>query len=140
MSNLERAKALLFSKGYTCAVCGEGNAYFSTERGVKPLLSWVESGVNFQDYSAADKVVGKATAFLYLLLGVKEVYAGVISQAAFELLEARGVKVEYHTLAEYIINRRGDGTCPFETAVLSVEEEKEAYSVIQAKYKELSAQ
>ncbi len=130
MEALNKAKALLRANGYTCVVCKGEQVAFSTERGVKPLLDWYEGGVNFTGYSVADKVVGKATAFLYLLLGIRSVYAGVISRSALKVLQREKITVEYGELVEHIVNRRGDGICPFEAAVLEIEDSTEAYAAI----------
>jgi hypothetical protein len=86
-------------------------------RGIRPLLELLENGTDLHGYSAADKVVGKAAAFLYCLLGVKALHAGVISQPALAVLEATGIVVRYSTLVPAIRNRTGDGFCPMETAV-----------------------
>jgi hypothetical protein len=87
-------------------------------RGVKPLVIWLSSGEDFHGFSAADKVIGKATAFLYVLLGVKAVYASVISEGALDVLTKNGIDTQYGCVVEHIINRAGDGICPFEQAVL----------------------
>ena len=79
MDNWEKAKTLLAEGGYTCVICGGDKVYTSHERGVKPLLELLEQGAELKGFSAADRVVGKAAAFLYVLLGVSAVYAGVIS-------------------------------------------------------------
>ncbi len=135
MSDLEIARERLSSGEFTCVLRKDAQTYASSRRGVKPLVEWLQSGENFQGFSAADKVVGKATAFLYVLLGVKEVYARVVSKSALEVLQKKGVGVEYDTLVENIINRKGDGICPFEAAVLPVKDEKEAYERILTKLK-----
>lgn len=137
MSQLDRAKELLKSNNFTCAVCKEDKAYTSTDRGVKPLVLWYESGTDMKNASAADKVVGRGAAFLYLLLGIGELYAQVISKPALELLSENGVAVYYGTLADNIINRQGNGICPFEEAVLNVTDPHEAYISIIQKMKDL---
>lgn len=135
MKELVKAKKLLLSGGYTCVLYKDDDIYTSTQRGVKPLANWVESGHNFQNYIAGDKVVGKATAFLYVLLGVKAVYAHVISKAALQVLNQHNICLEYDELVEHIINRRGDGICPFEEAVLDIDDSLEAHKVIRRKMK-----
>ena len=137
MRDLIRAKELLATDKYTCVLCRDGENIFSEQRGVKPLVDMYSQGVDLKGFSAADKVVGKATAFLYLLLGVNEIYARVISRLALELLSENGVFVEYGVLTENIINRRGDGICPFEEAVLGISDRQEAYRVIICKMKEM---
>lgn len=138
MSDLEQAKVKLQKGEYTCVVCKGDNLYTSTHRGVRPLMEWIEQGVDFVGYSAADKVVGKATAFLYVKLGVKEVYARVISKPALEVLCANQIVAEYDTLVDNIINRKGDGFCPFELTVLSTEDPATAYQLIQQKLAQLN--
>lgn len=137
MNDLDQAKARLQAGEYTCVVCKGESLYTSTHRGVKPLMEWIEQGVDFVGYSAADKVVGKATAFLYVKLGVKEVYARVISKPALEVLCANQIVAEYDTLVDNIINRKGDGFCPFELAVLSTDDPATAYQLIQQKLAQL---
>ena len=44
-------------------------------------------------FAAADRVVGRAAAFLYVLLGAGEIYAGVMSDTAADVLERFGVAV-----------------------------------------------
>ncbi len=137
MHDLEEAKRLLLQGTYTCVICQNDCVFTSVQRGVKPLVLWKEEGRTFQGFSAADKVVGKATAFLYLLLGVRAVYAGVVSRAALETLKNARIYVEYGTLTDYVVNRNKDGVCPFERAVLSIDDKDEAYLAIRRKMDEL---
>lgn len=138
MTDLLMAKQHLNSGTYTCVLCCGEKTYYSEHRGVRPLMEWLEGGTELKGFSAADKVVGKATAFLYILLGVTAVYARVISRSALQLLQQHGITAEYDTLAENIINRKGDGICPFEAAVLNVDDPEEAFRVICHKRQELS--
>lgn len=138
MTEFVTAKKLLQSGRYTCVLCKNGNIYLSEKRGVKPLVMWLDSGADFSGYSAADKVVGKGAAFLYVLLKVKEIYASVISKGALSVLNQYGIQVEYGTLVENIINRTGTGICPFEDAVADINEADAAYTKIVRKMKEMN--
>lgn len=129
-SNLTKAIAQLNSGAYTCALCKEDTIYTSTERGVKPLLDWLDNGINLNGFSAADKVVGKAAAFLYVLLGVKEVYAPVMSESAVYTLARNGVQPYCDQSVKHIINRTGTGFCPMEEVVMDITEPKEAINRI----------
>ena len=135
--DLEKAKTELDAGEYTCVLALGESIYTSTFRGVRPLVSWYESGLELCGYSAADKVVGKATAFLYILLGVRSLYASVISRPALELLESAHIKIEYGTLTDNIINRAGDGICPFEAAVLDISTPEDAYAAILEKMRSM---
>ena len=135
--NLKNAREILLSRGYTCVLCRGEETYTSNLRGVKPLVQWVESGLDLRGFSAADKVVGKATAYLYVLLGVRALYAQVISDSALAVLRQQGIAVEYGTLVPHIINRAGDGICPFEAAVMEIGEPEAAYTAIRARMREM---
>lgn len=137
MTELKRAKVILNLSEYTCVLSDGEREIFSLERGVKPLVGWLDSGEDFSRFCAADKVVGKATAFLYVLLKIKGVYARVISKRAMQVLKEHGIYVEYDTEVEHIINRAGDGICPFEKAVLEEDNPQKAYEVIVRKIAEI---
>ena len=136
-SDLKRAVSLLESGGYTCVLCSEDKLFTSYDRGVKPLLEWIDSGTDMKDFSAADKVVGKAAAFLYVILGVKAVYANVMSKPAKSVLIENGISAEYCCLTEAVRNRAGTGYCPMETAVKNISEPKAALAEIRRKLEEL---
>lgn len=127
---MEKAKEILVRNGYTCVLYGAGKVYYATQRGVKPLVDFLESGVDFSGFSAADKTVGLGAAHLYVLLGVKSVWAKVMSQAAKTLLQQQGIAVSCDNEVPYIINRKGDGICPVEAAVTGIASSTEALSVI----------
>lgn len=131
--DLAKARQELDSSAYTCVVCKGNTVYTATERGVKPLLSWLDSGTDLQDFCAADKVVGKATAYLYCLLGVYAVYAHVMSRPAAQVLKENGIRAYWGSLVDGIINRKGTGPCPFEEAVMDIHSPDSALDAIRAK-------
>ena len=128
--NTQIAKDILIKNGYTCVLVDGGEEHHSTLRGVKPLIDFLESGKSFEGFSAADKTVGLGAAHLYILLGVKSVWANVISTPAKALLEQNEICVFYETEVPFIINRAGDGRCPIETAVNGITDPARAYDVI----------
>lgn len=137
-NDLIKAKDLLESGGYTCVLCRDDIVYTSTERGVRPLLQWLDAKVDMAGYSAADKVVGNAAAFLYVLLKVDTVYAPVMSEAAIHTLERHGIQAIYDLAVEAIRNRRNTGFCPMETAVTGIDSPVEALTAIEERLKELA--
>lgn len=137
MNDLLSAKQYLKENNFTCVLIKGDLMFSSDERGVKPLVEFLNSGTDFTGFSAADKVVGKATAFLYALLNVKEVYAFVISESAISVLEQNGIKAEYGEKVKNIINRKGDGICPFEKAMLDITDKFKAKEIIVSKMKEM---
>lgn len=137
MAHLEQAKQLLKAEGYTCVILNDTQCYTSTRRGIAPLMEYLEQGIDVKDYSAADKVVGKAAAYLYVLLGIAELYACVISNPALDVLNRYHIPVQYDTLVPAIRNRTDTGFCPMECAVLEIDNVEEAYGILKAKLEEM---
>ena len=131
--DLINAHNLLDTGNYPCVLCRDDTTYTATDRGVAPLLNWVNAELDLHGFSAADRVVGRATAFLYVLLGVKEVYATVMSKPAADVLTTQGISASWGTLVDGIINRRGDGPCPFEAAVMDLSDPQQALDAIRNK-------
>lgn len=133
----QQALQILDSRQLTCVVCRENLVYTATERGVKPLLSWLDNGPSLVGFCAADRVVGRGAAFLYCLLGVREVYAHVMSRPAARVLQAHGISYHAGSLVDGIINRKGTGPCPFEEAVLDIQDAHAALASIRRKLSQL---
>ena len=130
-NELLQAKELLSCGDITCAViCGDYR-FTSAQRGVKPLLELLEKQ-SIVGGSAADKVVGKAAAYLYVLLGVRAIYANVISELALKVLKKYQIEVSYSELVPMIRNRSNTGYCPMEQATASVDDPNEALEAIKS--------
>lgn len=134
---LEFAKEKLSKEDLTCVLYNGDETYISSKRGVAPLLEWVKEKKNFDGFVAADKVVGKAAAFLYVILNIKEVYAFVISKRAAMVFEQYGIKYSCESIVDEIVNRAGTGFCPMEQATKDIDKPKEALEAIKKKYAEL---
>ena len=127
----DNAARALLNDGFTCAIYLENKVYKSTERGVAPLMKWLQKGEKLHGFSAVDKVVGKAAAFLYVLLGVRKVHAVVISDSAEKVLCQFGIDCSYEQKVPAIRNRTNTGFCPMEQAVWELDEPHAAHARIQ---------
>ena len=136
-ATLKNAIELLNKNNATCVILSNGEPIVSYERGVKPLLRVIDKKQALSGSVAADKVVGKAAAYLYVLLNIKEIFCQIISKPAIEVLQKNGIKVFYNSIVERIENRTKDGFCPMEEAVLNCNSPKESYFLIKEKLKSL---
>ena len=125
---LSAAAAML--DNYTCVLCRDGTILTDTRRGIRPLLELLHSGRDLTGFSAADRVVGKAAAFLYVLIGIRALYTPVISAPALAVLERYSIPVTYGCRVAAIRNRTGDGFCPMETAVWDIDDPIEAREAV----------
>ena len=139
MNDAEKAKELLRS-GKTCALVLGDTEYASEETGIRPMVGFLDEKIYLKGFSAADRIVGKAAALLFALAGVKYVYGEVMSKGAVKVLKEYGISYGYSTLADEIVNRRGDGKCPMEQAVENIDVPKQALAAIKDKLASLRAE
>lgn len=130
MTDIEKAKTLLLSEDYSCVLCRGNSVFASKESGIKPLVMICGDGKSYKDFSAADKIVGKAAAMLYAKLGVTEIFAQVLSRGGEQMLKKYGIVYSYNTLCNEIINRKGTDVCPMEKTVRNIENCDEAYNAL----------
>lgn len=133
IDELTYAEEMLKRGEYSFVICAEGKVNVSEEKGIKPLLELASVGEDFSGAYAADRIVGKAAAMLYVLMEVKAVFAEVLSEKAKNIFEKYGIEYKYDTLTDDIINRKGTGICPMEEAVRDIESPEEALSAIKKK-------
>lgn len=138
MTDLERAKLELVGDK-TCVLVKGNTIYYSTMSGIAPMIDFIDRKIDLTGFSVADKIVGKAVAMLFILKGIKSVYAEVISKSALDFLKSNGVNVKYATLTERIINRKGDRLCPMESTVLNIDDCNLAYIKLKEKLNSLRA-
>ena len=137
MTNLEKAKSILADSEYTLVLCNGDKLYTSRKRGVAPMLEFIDTETDLKGFSAADKVIGKAAAMLFVHAGVTEVHADVISNSAADFLYVKGIPFTYNLLVENIINRTGDGICPMEQVTSKLNDTNEAIIAIKKRLEEL---
>lgn len=135
MTDLERAKTNL--KDHSLCLVKGTSVIFSDKHGIAPLMDLIEEGTDLAGYSAADKVVGKAAALLFVKCGVIAVFAGTLSESAKEIFKAHKIAFEAETTAARILNRAGDDICPMEKAVCSVDGVEEGYFALKERLKRL---
>ena len=135
---LQYAKEQLHSGNFTCVLWDGVTALTTQQRGIQPLRGWLGSEKDVSAFVAADRVVGKAAAYLYVLLKIKAVYAEIVSKPAQEVLARYGIPLEYGTLVDAIQNRAKDGFCPMERAVWEIDSPEQALVAIERTYQALT--
>ena len=135
MCDLNRAKGLLTE--HTCVLCRGEQIFASRQAGISPMLDWLSEKADLHGFAAADKIVGKAAALLFVLAGVSAVYGEVMSEAGLSVLEGHHIPCSYGTLVPYIINRKGTGMCPMEETVQTVSDPATAFEKLLKKREEL---
>ena len=121
----------------TCVLCRGDNTYTSEKSGIAPMLGFLADGVGLDGFSAADRIIGKAAAMLFVRAGVREVYGEVMSRAALPVLEKYGIRCSFGALTDRIANRAGDGICPMEATVAGIDDPAEAEAALRDKLVQL---
>lgn len=137
MSDLENAKSRLKRDGCTCVLCKGDTVHTSHQKGISPMVDLLDSGTDLRGFAAADKIVGKAAAMLFVLAGISVLHAEVLSRTAAAVLEKYNIPYTYGILTDAIINRKGSGLCPMEEAVADIEDPAAAFLAVKHKREQL---
>lgn len=131
MTDLEYAKAAL--EGHSLCLCRNGITLTDDGRGISPMMQHIAAGDDLRGYAAADVIVGKAAAMLFVKAGIVRVYGKTMSEGGKQYLEAHGIPCEYSTLTDRIINRDGTDICPMERTVLDIDDCEAGYLALRAR-------
>ena len=134
---LNKAKSILIDNNNKLVIINNSNIITSDDRGVKALLDLLDRETELSGAYAADRVVGKAAAMIYCQLGIRALYASVISEGARDILIENGITLEFEEVVPYIVNRSGDGMCPMEEAVGDERDQPTAIQRVRDRLKEL---
>ncbi len=115
--NLTRAKEIIESTDAVFAAVSDSETITSYVKGISFVASLCNEKKDLSCFCVADKIVGKAAAMLFVLLGIKAVHAKTLSLGGKEILQRYSIDFTYDELTDIIINRTGDGMCPMENAV-----------------------
>jgi len=140
MTDLDRAKELLRNDAASCILCKDEAVFMSDQRGVRFLIDQYHKKRDLSGFSAADKIIGKASALLLVLMGVHAVHASVISEAAIEVFHKAGVSYSFDKRVAYISNRTGTGLCPMEQVVQTLESPSAALTAIEQSIRDMQRQ
>jgi len=132
MEDLILAKRTLLDSDDTVVVVKDGQVLARGQgKTVRPLLAIIqEQGLQLQGAVLADRVVGRAAAFLAVYAGIKAVYAELLSEGAKAILAQHGITVQWTKLTPAIQNRRKDDLCPMEKLVRDISDVTAAYNLI----------
>ena len=127
--DIEIAKSDIGKKGFALSVVKDGKTIIQSKTpGVSALVTAIEKDrQSFRGASAADKVLGRAAAMLFVYSEVKCVFALLASQDALATLKMFSVPFECEKTVAQILNRTQTSTCPFESLIRDVEDPQDAF-------------
>ncbi|HOO73903.1 MAG TPA: DUF1893 domain-containing protein [Tepiditoga sp.] len=133
MTDIEKAKKMLKENpDYTIISVKNGETVFcSYEKGIRPMIKLIRNGKNLKGTSTADRITGRAAAFLSVKTGIKELYSEVISKKAFEILKNYNIDFSYGIVSENILNNDKTDICPMEKATLDISDPDKAYEALE---------
>jgi hypothetical protein len=132
MDDLEIAKQRLKNKELNLVFIKNSELVFETKKeGLAGFLQAIEEcNGALAATSVADKVIGKAAAFLCIYSKVKAAFAITLSQGGREILNTGNIYIEFENLTPTILNLKKTDQCPFEKLVENITEPETAYKEI----------
>lgn len=129
---LNHAIQLIRNNKASCVVIKNGRIIYSAiGPGVRPLIELYENNPDIlKGGFVVDKVIGKAAAMILTLGGASKAYGLLMSTAAKTYLDEHGIPNDSGRCVEIISNRKGDGMCPMEQAVMDTDDAETAYHLL----------
>ena len=124
MADLDIAKKILIQEGLALVVVKKGEViYKSKDSGIKPMFiiatQMKDIGIGA---SLADRVIGKGAAILCMYIGIKEVYAKLISESGARVLTDNNILYSSEKSCSYIKNKDNTNICPIEKIAIDTED------------------
>ena len=123
--------------GHSICLCKDGSFFTDDGRGISPMMRLIAEEKDLAGYSAADVIVGKAAAMLFVKAGIVCVFGKTVSCSGLDYLTEHSIPCTYETLTARIINRQGTGICPMEDAVLEISDCEAGYTALKRRMEEL---
>jgi hypothetical protein len=129
MTDLQIAKTKLHEEELTLVVVKSGEVLFRTRNHrITGFLDAIgELGERLEGASLADRVAGKAVAFLCAYARIKSVYASVLSKKAQTVFTQYKISVHWKDLVDNVLNANKTSVCPFEKKAEKMSSSEEAY-------------
>lgn len=138
MELIEKAKKILIENDAKAVLVSKEKEIISYKNGVIFLYEEVKNNKNYKDYVLADKLIGKAAAYLIVLLNIKVVFTFLISNSAKEIFDKYHIKYSFYKDTDKILNNSETDLCPMEKATNNDDSPILAYLHIETKLKELN--
>lgn len=134
-SDLRLAKLILHRSNLNLVIVKKGKVVFETgAHGIRGFLLAIEKlGKALVGSSVADRIVGRAAAFLCAYGKVASVHAVTISEEGVQILRKNNIPYEYENLVPNILNYDRTDVCPFEKLTAGLVNPKEAYLKLKRK-------
>ena len=120
MTDIELAKSSL--DGHSICLCLDGEIITDDGRGISTMMKFIAEEKDLTGFSAADVIVGKAAAMLFVKAGIVCVHGKTMSESGKAYLDTHGIPCTYDILTEKIINRHGTDICPMEKTVIDIDD------------------
>jgi hypothetical protein len=129
MQDLERARLRLKERNLSLVVVKNGKVIFETEsHGIKGFLEAVKLfDKELAGSSVADRIVGRAIAFLCVCFQVSAVFAVTMSMEGVRIVEDHNIFYQSEKCVPTILNQKRNDICPFEKLALTFATPEETY-------------
>ena len=131
MTDIQTAKQHL--SGHSLCLCKDGTILTDDGKGISPMMKLIAAGKNLNGYAAADLIVGKAAAMLFVKAGIACVHGNTMSQSGHAFLEAHHIPHTYDVLTDRIVNRTGTDICPMEQTVAELDDPNDGYAALKTR-------
>jgi len=129
VSDVSIARKGVKEEGFAVSIVRDGKRIFQSKTpGISALVTAIDKDrFYFKGASAADRILGRAAAMLFVYSGIVCVFAQTASNDALTALDKFEIPVESERIVPAILNRSRTSSCPFEELVQNVHDPEEAF-------------
>jgi len=130
--DLELAREVLSTTDCSIVVINYGKIWKKkTGEGIRPIMETIEEmGEDIHGSIIGDRILGKASAFLWRYSKIRGIYSPQATKTAIAILIIGGIPCQADEMIPFIVNNNSNYLSSFEKMLQNVESPEEAYKIL----------
>lgn len=132
LEDIGLARKVMLSENYSYVIIKDGKILkFNRETGIKPVLSIIdEMGDDLEGTVVGERIIGKASAFLWRYSKIRGVYSPQATKTAIAILIIGGIPCQADEMIPFIAENNYDNSYFYEEMLQNIESPEEAYKIL----------
>jgi len=132
IKDINLARSTLSSEEYSIVLIRDEKILkYKREIGIRSILELIEEiGDEIKEMVVGDRILGKASAFLWRYSKIRGIYSPQATKTAIAILIIGGIPCQADEMIPFIVNNNSNYLSSFEKMLQNVESPEEAYKIL----------
>lgn len=132
IKDINLARSTLSSEEYSIVLIRDEKILkYKREIGIRSILELIEEiGDEIKEMVVGDRILGKASAFLWRYSKIRGIYSPQATKTAIAILIIGGIPCQADEMIPFIVNNNTNYLSSFEKMLQNVESPEEAYKIL----------